>query len=82
MTTRIRDALGELVEWLEDNDDDCFPLLREAYCQECTGGQTPARFDRGLCPFHRAKRVLRNTPSTTAADYIETAQPVNPKVKP
>lgn len=53
-------ALRRLVAQVENTLSDsegCWPA-KDSGCQWCTEGNTPARFDRGPCAYHEAKRLL------------------------
>jgi hypothetical protein len=54
----LREAIGVIDEFLDDLDGEVSPFLN-AGCNHCTEGCTPARFDTGLCWYHRAKKLLR-----------------------
>ncbi len=52
--------LVKLVEDTEDNTEGRYPGP-EPSCNECTGGCTPIDRDKGLCPVHAAKKLLRQS---------------------
>lgn len=56
----LRDALRDLLAWVDEEDDNREGTLRElhAHCNECTQGQTPVNFDKGPCVYHKARAAL------------------------
>lgn len=54
---RVLAALRRLVRGY-DEETGTIDASAEHYCQECTGGLTPAKFDKGPCPYHEALAAL------------------------
>jgi hypothetical protein len=58
--TSLRSALVDLLKLVEDTQCDSegrYPIPNDG-CIECTIGTVPDRLNKGLCPIHRAKKLL------------------------
>jgi len=53
-----REALRDLLAYIADHDDDCWQMLRDQHCPDCTAGCVPDHLNRGPCPYHQARRAL------------------------
>lgn len=54
-----RTALTELLADIADKDDDCWQMVRDSHCPDCTVGCVPNHLNRGPCAYHRATALLR-----------------------
>lgn len=67
----LASAISALLDAIENQEN--WPL--EATCNECTQGQTPIQFDKGLCAWHKGLAALaawnRRPPSPPPTDLEE-----------
>lgn len=58
----LESTLLLLVHFVDESRSDSeghYPALVSS-CIECTCGATPNKYNKGLCPYHLAKQVLKN----------------------
>lgn len=56
LSARLEQARAALQRLINEMDDEVRVL--EPTCNECTQGQTPIRFDKGLCSYHQMLAAL------------------------
>jgi len=60
-------AVDAIERLIEDDPEWAGSKFIDTGCQHCTDGNTPARFDRGLCWRHQAALVVLQTQPREAA---------------